>query len=198
MYTFWKFKAAIIGMLLIAIALVGCAPGYASSTAAGSASNTPDPNAPNPNRPSTGTIGSTLILPNGSLAITLLSIEQHGSQFYFHFRIHNQTGNSFAVISTGTDYQFIVPRLGRTAAYMQTAPVPQVDRSTHPALSPSLAAQTSADGWVAIDTTLLGGKPQQIAYRYATVHTKECSNPSDQSTCHPADLYRALLWNFQL
>lgn len=194
-----KALAIIPGMLLLAVALIACQPGYENSPTGADLA----PTATNPpgdaNYPNVGGIGSTLLLPDGSMAITLLNVEQHGSQVLFQFRVKNQTGHPFAPIGTETDYQFIVPRLHtRDGSFIQATHPSQADLSTHPMLPALLSEQAQADGWVAIDTTVLGETPQQIEYRFATVHTFKCTNPQDQSTCQPADIGRALLWNFQL
>jgi hypothetical protein len=201
MAIFQKSRAKVLGVSFLLLAVTGCAAQYANSPtganpSAAGATSTLAPNAPDPNYPETGTVGSTLYLPDHSVAITLVAIETYGTRVFFHFRMQNRTAHSFAPIGTGPDYQFVVPRAYSNVTIQATPPTAQADLATHPALPTLLGGAGLADGWVVIDTTVLGEAPHQIDYRYGTVPTVTCTDPTDKSTCKPADLYRALLWNF--
>ncbi len=196
MYPTRKSRILIIGVLFLAVALFGCQPQYNSSVTGTSPALAP-PTPPPTGYPGTGSTGSTLFLPDGSLALTLLHVEEQGSQVFFHFHAQSYSEQNFALIGSGVDYQFIIPRPNSDTPVQAASPL-QSDFAAHPALPAVLVAQGSADGWLVVDTTTLGSVPQQIDYRFATVHSEKCTNPNDQSTCQPADLYRALLWNFSL
>lgn len=197
MDTRWKSCTTAIVMVLLAVATTACQPQHNTSPT-GQANSAPT--APYPATsayPDFGGVGSTLTLPDGSVSITLVSVEQHGSMILFHFRAQNNTGRSFSLIGPGADYRFIIPRAG-TATTIQTTGVPQSDLAAHPPLPSGIAPNAKVDGWVAVDTAAIGGTPSQILYRYATVQTQKCANPADPITCQPAELFRSLIWNFQL
>lgn len=201
MAVFQKSRAIVLVVWFLILAVAGCAPQYANNSTGANPStagvpSTLAPNAPDPNYPTTGTVGSTLYLPDHTVSITLVNIETHGSQVFFHFRMQNRTAHSFAPVGTGLDYQFLVPRAYSDVTIQATSPTSQADLAAHPAFPALLTGAALVDGWVVISTTILGEAPHQIDYRYRTVHTVKCTDPTNKSTCQPADLYSALLWNF--
>jgi hypothetical protein len=140
-----------------------------------------------------------LATPDG-VSIRLLGVERSPSQYLFHLNITSKVSQTQRVLTTGADHKFVL--LGASPAGTPadqdivdlTAPA-AVDLAAHPALAATVEANAASDGWLSADLSALSYSPQILTYRYATVHTTRCTNPSDRSTCQPADLYQELEWD---
>ena len=171
----WKYQ---LGALLFAVVLTIVFSQFVQAT----------PHAP----VVVGSKSQTLTTPYG-VEMTLVSIEQHGSQLFFHFHAYNGGQQSAQLIGNGGDFHFYYIKGGK---FTPTLAVSQADLTTHPALPSKLAAGASADGWVMFDMAMSGTYPHQILYRFGTVADTACSNAIDKNTCHADVAFKALVWNF--
>ena len=133
-----------------------------------------------------GHVGDAQIVPTG-LLLQLVSVQQKGQQWWFHFRAQNNTQKTVPLIGhPNADFQFY--------AALGTKLFPAVSSNQHayPSLPSSLRAQTAADGWIVSSPT---AQPNQILYRYGTVHTKRICDLSPTQLYCPATLFRSLIWN---
>ncbi len=148
--------------------------------------------------PQTGKVGDTLVTPE-RVHITLLGVEQHGTQLLFHLGVHNTQGQPVRVWNLDADHGFALYNKV-TDTFVITAGAP-ADAATHPALAQTVNGQGSVSGWIAFAVPLLSQYSTTFFYRFRTVHTLRCGSaktapPSDPSKCQPADLYSTVSWDF--
>ena len=164
-----------------------------------------------PSDPQTGTaipvtghppgIGSMQTTEEG-LTITLVRQEKQGALFLFQFQVKNTTHATATMRAiSGQVHQFIISGNTQVAppnnigeAQLNPPPVSE-NAATYPALAATLPAGATTEGWLAVDTTHLDFPATQLLYRYRAVPTVGCADPADPSTCQPATLYQALIWN---
>ncbi len=152
------------------------------------------------NLPDSGPIGSTLGVPGG-LAITVDRPVQGSSRWLFHIHVRNTSGNTVPMFGVGQDHQFVLlgsglpsgTTLDQSTVKLNTPSA--VERVSHPGLAETVAANATADGWMVGDLSTFNHPVFAVAYRYDTLHSQACKDPRVQSTCHPEDLYRVVVWS---
>lgn len=139
-----------------------------------------------------GNASDTLTTPYG-VEMTLVGIEQHGTQLLFHLHAYNGSQSAVQLAVNKGDYQFYYIKNGK---FTPTPLLTGANLATHPAFPVGLAKSATADGWVMFDTAAAGTYPHQLIYRFGSFKDTACSNIQDKSTCHPDLAFKALVWNF--
>jgi len=150
-----------------------------------------------------GQVSATLTSPDG-VNYRIVAIERGATRWLFHIHAQNVSGKPATIL--GQEHYFMLSGQGTpgtpvTASqiFLKLVSPEQTGLSgaalvSRPAL-PTLVSGTSAgDGWLAADLTHFKYPPNALLYVYGTVTTPACSNPQDQSTCHPDTGYRTLTW----
>lgn len=147
-----------------------------------------------------GTINDTLISPD-NVTFRIVSIQRSATKWMFHIHTHNNAGHSIAIVNAGTAHYFMLggrglPGTPYTASQMfvKLTPAGQADLAAHPTLPATVEVGADSDGWLVADLTNFHLTPYGLLYVYGTVTAPACTNPLDQSTCHPSTGYRTLNW----
>lgn len=198
-------RSLVIGLVVLILALAGGTafaaaqqPPAAVTVPSRSLATTPTPIVLQVTPPAG--VGATKTTGEG-LAITLVQIVKNGPRWLFHFQISNRTPTSLTVRGTSDVHQFVISGVIQTPPYHAEIPLGSPSASeiatNYSDLTTTLQSGGTAQGWLAVDTTNLGFTPVQLLYRYAAVPATACTNPADQSTCHPDTLYQALIWSLR-
>jgi hypothetical protein len=136
---------------------------------------------------------------NGNLTINLDKIEKLGTRWLFHFTVQNNGSVPTTVIGSGPVDQFVLdgmapPRTPESQATRTLSAPDQTYSPSHPRLARSVGASQRLQGWLEANLTGFPYQPYQVEYRFGTVQTTGCSNIRDKSTCHPATLFRIVVW----
>lgn len=146
-----------------------------------------------------GRLGVALTPGNGNVTINLDKVEKHGNRWLFHFTVQNNTSVPTAVLGSGQVDQFVLDGMAppRTPVSQETIALSAPDQTyglSHPMLARSVGASQQTQGWLEANLAGFPYQPYEVDYRFGTVQTTACSNPQDESTCHPATLFRVVAW----
>lgn len=147
-----------------------------------------------------GTVSDALISPD-NVTFRIVTIQRGTTRWLFHIHAHNSASHAVSILNTGTDHYFMIGGKGlpgtpytNSQIFLKLTPVGQADLAAHPALTGTVGAGADSDGWLVADLTNFHLPPFNLLYVYGTVTAPSCTNPADQSTCHPSTGYRTLVW----
>ncbi len=147
-----------------------------------------------------GALNAALISPD-DVTLQIVDVQKSATKWIFHFQAHNNASQAVPILDAGTNHYFMLSLRGTPGTpyaasqlfIKLTAPV-QADLAAHPALPTTVVSSADADGWLVADLTNIAYPPFQLLYVYGTVTGTECADPKDQTTCHPVEGYRTLVW----
>lgn len=150
--------------------------------------------------PEAGALTDTLVSPD-NISLHVVELQRGANQWLFHIHVHNNTNHSLTFQDVETNHYFVlvgkgapgVPYTFSQLTVALTAPA-QASGTSHRALPPTVVAKSDVDGWLVADLSSFKYQPIQLLYVYGTVTDLACTNPQDQTTCHPSTGYRTLLW----
>lgn len=138
--------------------------------------------------------------PDG-LRITWDRTIKQGTRWLFHFLLDNTSSQELTVISKSKVHQFIltgnnqIPPPNNVGEQPLSTPSASEVQAGYGGVPSTIKPGGIAKGWLAIETAQLSFTPQQLLYRYQVFHTIGCTDPDTPTTCQPADLYGALIWD---
>jgi hypothetical protein len=153
-----------------------------------------------------GPITATLISPD-DVTLQVLSIQKEPTMWLFHIHAHNNAQGSVSILDAATSHYFDLGLRGTVnkpytwnelnitlTATSTVALDSQAALAAYPALSATVAPGADSDGWLVANLATTTYPPFELLYVYGTVTAPACTNPNDQSTCHPSTGYRTLVW----
>ena len=151
-----------------------------------------------------GAITAQLTSPD-NVTFRIVAVQRGTNEWLFHIHVHNNGKQSVSILDAATHHYFMlggkggIPGTPITADQifrMLTPLAPErADSAAHPLLAATVAPGADTDGWLVADLSNFTYTPFQLLYVYGTVTAPACSNPQDQSTCHPSTGYRTIVWN---
>lgn len=148
-----------------------------------------------------GAITASLTSPD-NVTFRVVAIQRGTNEWMFHLHAHNNTGSSVPVLDANANHYFVLAGKGIPGTpytfeqlTVRLASPGQAVAGEHPALSSFVPGGADADGWLVADLSNYKNQPYQLLYVYGTVTAPACTNPRDQSTCHPSTGYRTIVWN---
>jgi hypothetical protein len=208
---FMKLKSVLSIVAGIAVLLVG---GYLAVNrpwmATDSSIKTAGPNIPSQATPihhygaEYGAITATLTSPD-NVTFRIVAVQRGTNEWLFHIHAHNNGKQNASILDATTSHYFMIGGRGGIPGtpitadqiFLKLTPLAssRADVAAHPSLVATVASGADSDGWLVADLSNYKYTPFQLLYVYGTVTTPACTNPQDQSTCHPSTGYRTIAWN---
>jgi len=148
-----------------------------------------------------GAITDALTSPD-NVRFQIVAVQRGTNDWLFHIHAHNNTGSNVTVLGANADHYFVLAGKGIPGTpytfgqlTVRLTPPEQAVAEAHPAFSSLVAGGADADGWLVADLSNFKYAPTQLLYVYGTVTAPACTNPRDQSTCHPSTGYRIIVWS---
>lgn len=148
-----------------------------------------------------GSITDALTSPD-NVRFQIIAVQRSTNEWLFHIHAHNNTGSDVTVLGANADHYFVLAGKGIPGTpytfgqlTVRLTPPEQAVAEAYPAFSSLVAGGADADGWLVANLSNFKYTPFQLLYVYGTVTAPACTNPQDQSTCHPSTGYRTIVWN---
>ncbi|HEU4781930.1 MAG TPA: hypothetical protein VFS83_01190 [Ktedonobacterales bacterium] len=201
----WSVPSIVAGVVVLAVAVVVAVNQgwvFADSSLGAVGLNAPPQATPiHHYGAESGSIITALTSPD-NVKLQIVAVQRGTNEWLFHIHAHNNSGSNVTVLGANADHYFVLAGKGIPGTpytfgqlTVRLTPPEQAVAVAHPALSSLVAGGADADGWLVADLSNFKYTPTQLLYVYGTVTAPACTNPHDQSTCHPSTGYRTIVWN---